>query len=93
MLIDINQVIRLTDFRSQAGKLVRAAGQGKTFWISDKGKIRAAVVPPTMITAATQNEDVWTEIEKIRRDMAAAMKGKKTWDSTKVIRQMREERK
>lgn len=91
MLIDTKQIITLTDLRLQAGAVARQAQGGRKFFISDKGKIIAAVVSEN---AAYTNDrkELFTRLRRLQEKMDYKPRGKKGWDSTKVIRKMRDDR-
>lgn len=90
MLINTNQIIDLTTLRLGLGQFVDEANMGKTFLISDKGKIKAAIVPS--LSQAIDQQDLARRFEEIQKRAAREAKGKKGWDSTKIIRKMRDDR-
>ena len=90
MLIDTNQIINLTDFRRQLSRIRAEAKKGRTFYISDKGEIEMIVSPFPKQNQGI-SDDLWQRMLDIQKKMAREAAGKKGWDSTAMIRKMRDE--
>lgn len=88
MLIDTNQIIQLTDLRLRLSEIIDAVYRGKSFIVTEKGKIKAKLIP-----MQEKNTEVFTRIDQIaaRIDKQLRMK-KKVWNSVELIRKMREDR-
>ncbi|OGK10204.1 hypothetical protein A2767_02015 [Candidatus Roizmanbacteria bacterium RIFCSPHIGHO2_01_FULL_35_10] len=88
MLIDTNQIIQLTDLRSRLSEIIDAVYQGKSFIITEKGKIKARIIP-----TLEKSNDVFDRIEKIATRIDKHLKKKtKVWNSVDLIRKMRQNR-
>lgn len=90
MLIDTRQIIGLTDLRGMLGQFVEEANKGKTFLISDKGKIKAAIGPS--FSQAIDRQELARRYKEIQERAVKEAKDKNGWDSTKLIRKMRDDR-
>lgn len=92
MLIDTNQIIQLTDLRLRLSEIINAVYEGKTFIVTEKGKIRAKIIPAETVEKDRRHRLV-AEINQIRRKNDHYFtKSKKVWNSVDVIRKMRDER-
>ncbi len=87
----MNQVISLTSLRLRPGQIVEEANKGKTFLVSDKGEIKAMVGPVAKSTTVSR-EEVFERMKRLQERADRESKGKKGFDSTKIVRKMRDER-
>ncbi len=92
MLIDTDQIIQLTDLRSRLSEIIDAVYQGKTFIVTEKGKIKARIIP-AQNSNKKKRMRLFDEIIELRnKNDEYFKKSKKVWNSVEVIRKMRNDR-
>lgn len=89
MLINTNQLVSLVDLRINAGSIVAKAKSGMIFYITDKGNLMAKLTPIEEVFSGSFN--FFTEMDALIEKSAKSNKTKKK-DSTKAIREMRDNR-
>lgn len=67
MLIDTKQVIPVTDLRLKLSQIIDAVYQGKTFIVTEKGKIKAKIVPVEKVKKS-RTQELLKEIRKLREE-------------------------
>ncbi|OGK23561.1 hypothetical protein A2954_02485 [Candidatus Roizmanbacteria bacterium RIFCSPLOWO2_01_FULL_37_12] len=93
MLIDTNQIIQLTDLRTRLSEIIDAVYQGKSFIITEKGRIKAKIIPADL-TEKKRKRELFKEITELRKKNDSYFKKSKgkVWNSVEVIRKMRDDR-
>jgi antitoxin (DNA-binding transcriptional repressor) of toxin-antitoxin stability system len=93
MLIDTKQIVPITDLRLRLTEIIDAAYAGKTFYVSERGKITAKITAAE-VAEKERRLKLLKEIEKLRGEIDQRLKKskKKVWNSVEVIRKMRQER-
>ena len=91
MLIDTKQIIPLTQLRLRLSQIIDAVEQGRSFVITEKGKIKAKILPPEK--KEEEADLMLEELKKLRKENDRYYKrAKKVWSSVQLVRKMREER-
>lgn len=89
MLIGMQQIINLTDFRQQLSRVLDEVGKGKTFLLTEKGDIKAMV---TGLPGGIPNMVIKEQMKRLHEWLDQQAKPANRSNSAKIIRQMRTER-
>ena len=89
MLIDTKQIITKTQLRENLAKILMLVAKGQELMISDRGKIKAKLMP---VKESSENQD---EVEKFMAEvkkLGEKLSSKNpNFDSVKALREMRKE--